>query len=211
MQSLNPLISSSMGTTLASWKNGGMDKTKPQSQHSLQVVWHAPPRLQEQTLHTTYVWSKFNPAYGSSRGLYPSPILLSPPIPLPLGINKFLIDSEEPPSPTKQRLLCEGVYPTAIAKVINAVNEQDKAYRNFGINNVTKFIPHAKEHQWEWFTVEQCGVWEGAESPKQILQRSKQGRWTVLSTTCSTWTDAQSDTIMSQNGTRVQIQSWLSG
>lgn len=69
------------------------------------------------SLYTIYIWSKRSLADGPSKGIYPSLTLLLPPIPLLPGIDKFLIDSEEPLSPTKQRLLHEGVYPTAIAKV----------------------------------------------------------------------------------------------
>lgn len=48
------------------------------------------------SLHTIYVQRKFNPADGPLRGIYLSLTLLLPPISLPLGLEKFLIDSQEP-------------------------------------------------------------------------------------------------------------------
>ncbi|KIM86982.1 hypothetical protein PILCRDRAFT_64260, partial [Piloderma croceum F 1598] len=76
---------------------------------------------------TSYVRSKDNPANAPSRGIYPPMHLLLPPIQLPPELNRFLVDSQFPFTPTEQRLLREGRYPTAAAKRIEDSNERDKA------------------------------------------------------------------------------------
>jgi hypothetical protein len=79
------------------------------------------------SFHTSYVRSKDNPADAPSRGIYPPTHLLLPPIQLPPELNRFLVDSQSPFTPTEQRLLREGRYPTATAKRIEDSNERDKA------------------------------------------------------------------------------------
>ena len=73
-----------------------------QFNHSLSIV-------------AAYVPSAFNPADPPSRGIYPSVELLLPEIPLPPGLDRFVVDSTHPYSPTEIRLFREGRYPPALA------------------------------------------------------------------------------------------------
>jgi hypothetical protein len=81
----------------------------------------------QHSFHTSYVRSRDNPADAPSRGIYPPAHLLLPPIRLPPELDRFLVDSQSPFTPTEQRLLREGRYPTAAAKRIEDSNERDKA------------------------------------------------------------------------------------
>jgi hypothetical protein len=68
---------------------------------------------------TSYVASADNPVDGLSRGIFGPTRLLLPPVKLPAKLDAFLIDSTEPFSPTKLRLLWNRSYSTPAAKLIN--------------------------------------------------------------------------------------------
>lgn len=78
-------------------------------------------------IHTAYVASASNPADGPSRGIYPSASLLLPPVPLPAGLERFLVDATSPPTPLELRLRCEGKYPKAAAKCLDRALERARA------------------------------------------------------------------------------------
>lgn len=70
-------------------------------------------------IRTSYVASKHNPADEPSRGIYPPRELLLPPINIPPAIQQFIVDATEPPTPTELKLLRDGSYPPAAAKVVD--------------------------------------------------------------------------------------------
>lgn len=102
------------------------------------------------SIHTTYVPSKFNPADGPSRGIYPSVKLLLPEIQLPSDLDRFIIDSTLPYSPTELRLFREGRYPPALAKCIDDSirgTNPDKQSHSIGFDENTHYRHHNLPHQ----------------------------------------------------------------
>lgn len=92
-----------------------------------QILEHLHSAGDTECIHTAYVPSAHNPADGPSRGVYPSHALLLPPIPLPAGLEHFLIDAVEPYTPLELRLHREGKYPPAAAKSIDRALERARA------------------------------------------------------------------------------------
>jgi hypothetical protein len=100
------------------------------------------------SIHTTYVRSEHNPADSPSRGIYPPEHLLLPPIQLPPELDRFLMDSQSPYSPTEQRLRREGRYPKAIAKRIDDSNKRDRDCVQQGFSDIQQHAidQHHKHH-----------------------------------------------------------------
>jgi len=63
------------------------------------------------SFHTAYVASKSNPADGPSRGIYPLETSSSHLLTYQPNLTSSSCDSEQPLTPTEQRLLREGRYP----------------------------------------------------------------------------------------------------
>jgi hypothetical protein len=99
------------------------------------------------SFHTAYVASKSNPANGPSRGIYPSRNLLLPPITLPTELDPFIIDSEQPLTPTEQRLLREGRYPPATAKLIVDADRRTTASFQFHLSTTNDQL---LQHHCNW-------------------------------------------------------------
>jgi len=55
----------------------------------------------EHNFHSAYVSTTTNPADGPSQGILPPTSLLLPPVPMPSCLDRFLIDTQEPYSPTE--------------------------------------------------------------------------------------------------------------
>ncbi|TFY67377.1 hypothetical protein EVJ58_g1655 [Rhodofomes roseus] len=100
-----------------------------------QLLQHLHSTGNSECIHTAYVPSAHNPADGPSRGIYPSRALLLPPVPLPPGLDKFLVDSQEPLTPLELRLHREGRYPPAAAKFIDRALEHDRAAQQRDIDD----------------------------------------------------------------------------
>lgn len=66
-----------------------------------QILTHLHNTGDAERIHAAYVPSASNSADGPSRGIYPSLALLLPPIPLPAGLERFLIDAIKPFTPLK--------------------------------------------------------------------------------------------------------------
>ena len=77
---------------------------------------------------SAYVPSKHNPADPPSRGIYPSFNFLLPEIPLPVTLDRFIVDAALPYSPTEIRLFREGRYPPALTILIERALRDDSAY-----------------------------------------------------------------------------------
>jgi hypothetical protein len=88
------------------------------------------------SFHSVYVASASNPADGPSRGIYPPSSQLLPSIILPAELDRFLIDSQLPPTPTEQRLLREGRYPPAAAKCIIDADRRSEASSRFSLDTL---------------------------------------------------------------------------
>ena len=71
------------------------------------------------SIHSAYVPSKSNPADPPFRGIYPPVECLLPEIQLPADLNRFIVDSTLPYTPTEIRLFREGRYPPALAKCVD--------------------------------------------------------------------------------------------
>ena len=71
------------------------------------------------SIHPAYVPSQSNPADPLSRGIYPPFELQLPEIPLPTDLDRFIIDSSLPFSPTELRLFREGRYSPTVSQRIN--------------------------------------------------------------------------------------------
>jgi hypothetical protein len=81
----------------------------------------------DNAVYTAYVPSALNPADQPSRGVYPPTHLLLPPIELPPGLDRFLVDAMEPPTPLEQRLLAQGRYPAPAAKIIRSLLDHPRS------------------------------------------------------------------------------------
>lgn len=128
-------------TTKESLKGGGTAavETPPSTTYSSESMLSA---LTMNSFHTQYVASKANPADAPSRGIYPSTSLLLPPITLPSYLDRFLIDSQLPYTPTEQRMRREGRYPAAITKCIDDSNERAQANIRFHTRCVQESVPY---------------------------------------------------------------------
>jgi hypothetical protein len=83
-----------------------------------------------------YVPSASNPADPPSRGIYPPAELLLPEISLPPGLDRFIVDSTHPYSPTEVRLFREGRYPPALALGIeHFLRDHGSSLRTFAPRN----------------------------------------------------------------------------
>jgi hypothetical protein len=80
------------------------------------------------SVHSAYVPSKSNPADAPSRGFYPPAEFLLPEIQLPADLNRFIVDSSLPYTPTELRLCREGRYPLSLANRINDSLRTDSTY-----------------------------------------------------------------------------------
>jgi len=73
--------------------------------------------------------------------IYPSRNLLLPPVDLPTELDQFIIDSEQPLTPTEQRLLREGRYPPATAKlIVDADRRTTQAFSSTSALSMTSSI-----------------------------------------------------------------------
>lgn len=70
------------------------------------------------TVSALPVTSAENPADKPSRGIYPPRSRLLPPVSLPDGVCRFLVDATEPLTPLELRLMREGKYPAVAEKSI---------------------------------------------------------------------------------------------
>ena len=85
-------------------------------------------------INTIYIPSASNPADKPSRGIYGPANLLLPPIGIPEPIKRFVIDSEDPLSPTKLRHLHDGNYTSPAAKFINHLLSQEDLSKRLRIS-----------------------------------------------------------------------------
>jgi hypothetical protein len=81
----------------------------------------------DNAVYTTYIPSALNPADEPSRGIYPPTHLLLPPIRLPPGLNRFLVDAMEPPTTLEQQLLDQGRYPAPAAKIVRSLLDHPRS------------------------------------------------------------------------------------
>jgi hypothetical protein len=86
------------------WK--GRSRNKPTNEVFRRI--HELEKAQQVICHTRYVASRFNPADGPSRGIYPSRTLLLPPIPIPNELQPFLVDFDTELSASEQQASWNG-------------------------------------------------------------------------------------------------------
>ena len=77
------------------------------------------------SIHSAYVPSQSNPADPPSRGVYPPTELLLPEVQLPADLDRFIVDSTLPFTPTEIRLFREGRYSAVGAKRIGKFLSDD--------------------------------------------------------------------------------------
>ena len=109
------------------WKNF-RSRNKPTNQVFRRILSFIEQFNHSFTIHTAYIPSRTNPADPPSRGLYPPVELLLPEIQLPADLNRFIVDSTHPYTPTEIQLFREGRYPPALAFRIEQALRTDGPY-----------------------------------------------------------------------------------